>query len=257
MPFNINEFKSRLDRYGGPAKTSLFTVELTGPNIQDNELLFFCKNVTLPGIDVETISYRQNGIDLPQSMPTAINREPLSCIFMLDSEHRVLSFFHTWMQRVVNYSTQGGNFASVDDQLPYELGYKDEYSCRMVIKYYSNDAASTETKFYEVVLDGVFPITVQSIDLAWENNDSFATLPVAFTYSRIQYSSEIRGIPSERNTRGNGLLDLISNIGQVGQLVNQQLVPQGIQDAINTYTRVTNSFNNFTNRIRSLSNIFR
>jgi hypothetical protein len=250
MPFNINEFKSRIDRYGGPARTSLFTVELTGPTIQENDLLFFCRNVTMPGIDIESAVYRQNGIDLPQVMPTGISREPLNCIFMLDSEHRVLSFFHNWMQRVVNYSTQGGNFASVDDQLPYEIGYKDEYACRMVIKYYSTDSNSTVSKFYEVVLDGVFPTNIPSIDLAWADNDNVATLPISFSYSRIQYSSEIRGIPSERNARGNGLLDLISNIGQIGQLINQQLVPQSVQDAINTYTRATNSFNRLRNIFR-------
>lgn len=251
MAFNINEFKSRVDRFGGPARTSLFTVELTSrqgnPYIRDNELMFFCKNVTLPGIDVETITYRQNAIDLPQAFPTGISSQPLSCVFMLDSEHRVLSFFHGWMQKVVNYSTQGGSFSSVNDQLPYELGYKDEYSCRMTIKYYTTDSTNTNPRYYEVILDGVYPTTVQSLDLAWENNDSIAMLPVSFSYDRIQYTSEVRGIPSERNARGNGLLDLLTSIGEVGQLVNQQLVPQSIQDAINKYTRVKNAFNTLRN----------
>jgi hypothetical protein len=72
-------------------------------------------------------------------------------------------------------------------------------------------------------------------------------LPVSFSYERIQYTSEVRGIPSERNTRGNGLLDLLTTIGEVGQLVNQQLVPQSIQDAINKYTRAKNAFNTLRN----------
>lgn len=247
MPFNINEFKSRLDRFGGPAKTSLFTVELISrqgnPYIRDDEILFFCKNVTLPGINVGTTEYRQNAIDLPQAFPTAIVPEPLQCVFMLDSEHRVLSFFHSWMQKVVNYSTQGGLYASVDDQLPYELGYKDEYSCRMVIKYYTTNSSSDNSRYYEVVLDGVYPTTVQSIDLAWENNDSFATLPVAFSYERIQYSAEVRGIPAERNARGNGLLDFLVRIGEVGQMIEQRIYPQRIQDAIDRFTKVKNAFN--------------
>lgn len=254
MPFSINEFKSRMDQYGGPAKTSLFTVELVGtpgnPYIRDNELLFFCKNVTMPGIDIETISYRPNGIDLPQSMPTAISAQPLSCIFMLDSDHQVLSFFHSWMQKVVNYGTQGGLFASIDDQLPYELGYKDEYSCRMVIRYYSNDATNTQTKFYEVILDGVYPTTVAGIDLAWENNDSIATLPVAFSYERIQYSSELIGVTDEGNTRNGGLLGLLENISNAGNFLNQQLIPQTLQGAVDRYTRATNAFNTLRNVFR-------
>lgn len=247
MAFNINEFKSQVDRFGGPARTSLFTVELTSrrgnPYIRDNELMFFCKNVTLPGIDVETITYRQNSIDLPQAFPTGIGTTPLSCVFMLDSQHKVLSFFHGWMQKVVNYSTQGGPFSSINDQLPYELGYKDEYSCRMTIKYYTTNSTAASTSYYEVILDGVYPTTVQTLDLAWENNDSIAVLPVSFSYDRIQYTSEIRGIPSERNSRGNGLLSLLTSIGEVGQLVNQQIIPQSIQDAVNKYTRAKNAFN--------------
>lgn len=251
MPFSINEFKSRIDRFGGPARTSLFTVELISrkgnPYVRDDEILFFCKNVTLPGINIETFSHKQNTMDIPHAMPVSINSEPLTCVFMLDSEHRVLSFFHSWMQKIVNYSTQGGLFASIDDQLPYELGYKDEYSCRMVIKYYTTSSSENSVRYYEVVLDGVYPTTVQSLDLGWENNDSVAMLPVAFSYDRIQYSSEIRGIPSERNTRGNGLIKLLASIGEVGQLINQQLVPQNIQDAVNKYTRVKNSFNQLRN----------
>lgn len=238
MPFNINEFKSRMDRFGGPAKTSLFTVELYGtpsnPYMSDEELRFFCKNVTLPGIDFETVAYRRYAIDIPQAMPTAINAEPLSCIFMLDSRHRVMSFFHQWAQRVVNYGTASGLYSAIDDQLPYEVGYKDEYSCRMVIKYYTNDGLA-----YEATLDGVFPVTVQSIDLAWENNDDIALLPVAFSYDRIQYSSEIYG---ESSNRANGLLDLLVSLGDVGQSLTGSVIPTSIQDAIDLFTDIEDIF---------------
>jgi len=243
MAFNISEFKSRMDRFGGPARTSLFTVQLVGgPDstfITGNDLMFFCKNVSLPGIDVGTIDYRPNGIDIPQSMPISISAEPLNCIFMMDSDHRVLSFFHAWMQKVVNYSTSGGNFASVNDQLPYELGYKNEYSCRMIIRYYSNYSSSRN--FYEVILDDVYPKTVQSVDLGWETNNSFATLPVAFSYGKIRYAAETTGSPTERFSRGTGLLDLITTIGTVGQLIDQSSRPRSIQDAINQFTRFTSS----------------
>jgi len=252
MTFNISDFKSRMDGFGGPARTSLFTVQLIGgPSsrfITGNDLMFFCKNVTLPGIDVATFEHRQNSIDIPQSIPTVINAEPLSCIFMLDSDHRILSFFHSWMQRVVNYSTTGGNFAAVNDQLPYELGYKDEYSCRMIITYYSTTA--TTRNFYEVVLDDVFPRTVGNIDLAWENNNSFATLPVSFSYGKIRYTAEAPGTPTTRFSRGTGLLDLITTIGSVGQTISQISRPRSIQDALDQFTRVSSSINRLANIFR-------
>jgi hypothetical protein len=254
MAFNISEFKSRMDGFGGPARTSLFTVQLIGgPGIGNqfitgNDLMFFCKNVTLPGIDITTFEHRQNAIDIPQSMPVAINAEPLACIFMLDSDHRILSFFHSWMQRVVNYSTTGGNFASVNDQLPYELGYKDEYTCRMIITYYSTTA--TTRNFYEVVLDDVFPRTVGNIDLGWDNNNSFATLPVSFSYGRIRYTAEAPGTPTSRFARGTGLLDLITAIGSVSQTISQTSRPRSIQDALDQFTRISSSVNRLANVFR-------
>ena len=51
------------------------------------------------------------------------------------------------------------------------------------------------------------------VDLAWDNNDSFAVLPVSFQYDRIQLSGERVGSPSSRFNRGNGIIDLIDNLG--------------------------------------------
>ena len=56
------------------------------------------------------------------------------------------------------YGSKGGSFAEVDGQLPYEVGYKDEYSCRMIIKYYST-RGNIET-YYETILDGCYPTVI-------------------------------------------------------------------------------------------------
>jgi hypothetical protein len=152
------------------------------------------------------------------------------------------------MQRVVNYSTAGGNFSSVNDQLPYELGYKDEYSCRMIITYYST--SESNRNFYEVVLDDVFPRTVGNIDLAWDNNNSFATLPVSFSYGKIRYTAESAGTPTSRFSRGTGLLDLITSIGSVGQTISQISRPTSIQDALDQFTRISTSINRIANIFR-------
>ena len=54
MPFSINEFKSQMDWFGGPAKGSLFQVQITGAKAtsraNERDMLFFCKNATIPGM---------------------------------------------------------------------------------------------------------------------------------------------------------------------------------------------------------------
>ena len=93
------------------------------------------------------------------------------------------------------------------------------------------------------------------VDLAWENTDSFAVLPVSFQYDRIQFSGERVGSPSSRFNRGNGLIDLIDNIGELGQMIGANLVPRGVQDAVNKFTKLNNDFNNVSRKANQIGNL--
>lgn len=255
MSFNISQFKSNIDRYGGPAHTSLFEVQIIPPAVSiksgltPRELTFFCKTANVPGITVRTETLEQIG-QMPRQFPVGMDNQQFNTIFMLDSDHQVVSYFHSWIQSVVNYGSKGGSFAEVDGQLPFEMGYKDEYSCRMIIKYYST-RGKIET-YYETILDGCYPTIIGDIDLAWENNDSYGTLPVAFAYDRIAFSGEKVGVVGtlERFGRGSGLLSLLESVGSIGQTIEQGFRPTGIQDAINRFTRVRDDFDNISKIFR-------
>lgn len=245
MPFSISNFKSIFNgQYGGPARANLFEVELFGPDsryMPKRDLMMFCRTASIPTLNLNTVEYRPDGFGRPQSMPVSVSNETVDCVFMLDSNHRVISFFHEWMQKVVNYSTRGGNFSEVDGQLPYEFGYKREYQMDMIIRHYSTD--NTGGNFYETRLGGVFPTQLGAVNLSWDDNDSYSTMAVNFSYSNISFSGERTGIPTERFSRGTGFLDFINFIGTRGQVINQTVLPRSIQDAINQFTRVRNSVN--------------
>ena len=256
MAFRINEFKAQMDWFGGPSRGSLFEVQIVNhPKVKSRansrDLIFFCKNASIPGITINATQYEAVG-QLRKMMPMTVNTEPVQAIFMLDSDHQVASFFHGWAQHVINYGTAAGPFAEVDGKLPFEIGYKDEYGARVIIRHYSVNY-EISGQYYEVVLDNAFPIQIGDVDLAWENNDQFAVLPVSFQYDRIQFAGEKIGSPTARFGRGNGLLGLINQVGAVGQLIGKDLVPRSIQDAVNKYTRVTNSFDRIS---RTIKNIF-
>jgi hypothetical protein len=255
MAFRVSEFKSQMDWFGGPARSSLFEVQITNfplvtSRANTRDLTFFCKNAIIPGMVFNTATHEMPG-QLRKVMPMSWNPEPVTTIFMLDSDHQVLSFFHSWAQNIVNYSTAAGSFSEVDGMLPFEVGYKDEYSARITIRHYSTNY-HTSGQYYEVILDNAFPIIMGDVDLAWENNDQFSVLPVSFQYDRIQYSGERIGNPSARLGRGNGLLGLINSIGNIGQVIGQNLLPTSIQDAVNKYTRVTNAFDNISRNINTI-----
>ena len=257
MPFDITRFKSTLNRFGGPARSSLFEVTLTPYNVSGGgnkafgarEFTFFCKTANIPGVFINTTENNQVG-QMPTMMPVGIGTRPFETIFLCDSDHQVLSFFHGWAQNVVNYGTKGGPFAQVDEKLPFEIGYRDEYSSRISVKHYSTE--SFDNKYYEVILDGCYPMIVGDLDLSWENNDSYLTLPVSFSFSRIEYSGEKTGSPTSRLNRGTGILDILGAVAGFADVVRQTKrggKPTSIQDAVNRVTRVTNSFDNISRKL--------
>lgn len=245
MAFNISRFKSQLNRFGGVSRANLFEVMIigapvTGTEINSENVSFFCQTALIPSIQVSTVPYEPAG-GMPVQFPNGITAQPFNAIFMMDSDHQVLQFFHRWIQQVVNYGTKGGSFSEIGGKLPFEMGYKDDYSCRIVIRHYSTE--SSPGKYYEVILDHAYPVSIGDVDLAWETNDSYLTLPVSFAYDRIEYSGEKAG-SSGTLGRANGFFDILGRVAGFAGVVQQTISgskPTSIQDAINRVTRLQSS----------------
>lgn len=207
MPFNINTFKSKIDQFGGLARPNVFEVAfvpirnggfpdviLNNTNLAGLDLKFFCQTVTLPGLSVEVFDYRPNNNDMARSMPRVIGHSDLECVFMVDDQHKLVEFFHTWMRVVANYTDQA--FGS---QLPYEIGYKSDYASSMVIRMYSRSPINNKVgdSFYECRLMDVFPVQIGTVMLEWAQNDSYMTLPVSFSYSNYIIKRYVNGVVNE------------------------------------------------------------
>ena len=248
MSFRISDFKSTMDQFGGPARVNLFEVILSKKNepyssLDSRTVSFFCNSVNFPGVAVEN-GIMSNVAQLPTSFPLRMTPQPISANFLLDSNHNVLSFFHNWLQRVMNFSTKSGTFGGIDTegdgvgQLPYELGYKDEYACRMTIRHYSTESLGRSgegAKYYEVNLDNIFPYSIGDTNLDWSLTDQFATLPVTFAYDQIHYSGDRTGNTSVR-LKG-GLLDTLSDLGKNSLYIKSRDQVVGYKNAIATLQR--------------------
>jgi hypothetical protein len=189
VSFNISNFKAVMDKHGGPARTSLFEVEIAGgPQFQNaisrDDLRFFCQSVSVPGINIDTVPHRPSGIGLPESMPMNITPDALNCVFLLDSDHDVITFFHRWISSVMNISASRGDTST---GLPmHQIEYKSNYTASsMTIRHYST---SNPFRSYQYVFYGVYPTQVSPIELSWSNKDAAATATVNFSYSKIGYS---------------------------------------------------------------------
>jgi hypothetical protein len=201
LAFNINNFKAVIDKHGGPARTSLFEVLISPqsvsgrtivPNvITTDDLRFFCQTVSVPGINLETASYRPTGIGFPESMPMNTQPDTLNCVFMLDSNHRVLTFFHRWISSVINVNADRGDNPN---GLPmHQIEYKENYAATaMTIKHYSThnlkNIRDIPDSSYDYIYYGIYPTQVSTINLSWADKNTPATVTVNFAYSKMSYS---------------------------------------------------------------------
>ena len=277
MVFNINNFKSVMDKYGGPAKNNLFVVGLywqakatnndPGRKVEympPGDIRFFCNNVITPPVNINVFAHQSNSIGIAQNMPINLSTPSISASFMVDSEHRVVSFFHSWMQEIINYDTTGGLLSSINsNHMPYEIGYKDEYTCIMEIDHYRTNTqaikdgdGSAEVAIYQYRLEGVYPTEVSGRTLSWGPDDNIATIGVNFTASKFSFTGSTSGTLNSDLSRGAGVIEVLNSVGYRGQTVQQNNLPTSIQDIINTYTTVRNDFGSIRNTFRTLNNLF-
>lgn len=233
MPFNINDFKSVMNRYGGPAMSSLFEVELSPSSIDGttiapgiittSDLRFFCQSVSVPGVNLETTYYKPSGVGFPESMPMNVTPDALNCVFLLDSNHRVMTFFHRWISSIMNVAG-GGDTA---DGLPvHQIEYKSRYAATsMTVRHYSTH---DPFRSYEYQFSGVYPTQISPVELRWSEKSTPATMTVNFSYSKMRYSGfstqnfSTVGFTSIQNSiaRGGNIPTVVADQTTIDELTN-------------------------------------
>jgi hypothetical protein len=257
MAFNINEFSSQINKHG-LAQNNLFLVRIIPPagftrisdGAEDNsvslnlssELEFFCRTVTLPELDVQTVDYQRQGFGAITRRPQSMTFPVLPTVFMVDSNFAVLKFFHRWMQKIVNYDTSAGVISEVDDALPFEMGYKNEYATTIEVIVYS---FASESITYKYTMSGAYPIQVGNITEAWEQAGEIMTLPVGFTYDELKVTGAKTGNVISGGSGSNGLLSYLSSINTFTQAIRGLKRPRNIQDAINQVSNVSTILKSF------------
>ena len=245
----ISDFRTMINSKRGPARPNLFQVVIYTKDrgsIEARELSAWCKATTLPGINLRTFDHAPKNYGLSQLIPFGINSEPLNCTFILDSDHSLLGFFHQWMQEIINYDFDNAFATTTDGKAPFELAYVDEYSTTMEIHFFSSDNSGDK---YTMTLYDVYPTNVSSLNLAWDDNDSYATMPVQFSYSHFRVSGTVSGTGTAALDRMRSSLNGVYFENGRNMYSNDSRTSGSIQSFIDIETKIKQKLNSEANRL--------
>lgn len=213
MVFKLSEFKSSLNKYG-VAKTNTYEVIISPPggvnfkfytnsSVEDlRQLTLRCSSVQLPELDLLTLPYYSKVTGVAENRVIGLNQfKIIPMEFIVDADMKSVNFFQNWIQFIVNYYSSGSSFNAVNDQLPYEVSYINDYAGTVDINVYSggmqgnSGGDGTSTTFQQYKLIKAFPVNMGNIQLRWDSTDatSLMILPVGFTYSAIEVPKMNRG----------------------------------------------------------------
>lgn len=208
MSFNIADFSANLNKHG-LAKNHSFRMRITPPPIiyfetvdrfpvANQALEFYCKSITLPEFDLQTSEVQHQGFGLTTRRPQSMNFPVLPVVFNVDSNLDMVKFFQLWTQHIINYDKSQGNFGSLNDALPFEMGYKKEYATVLRVDVYDETGVSV----LQYQMSGAYPVNVGGLETAWANNDEVMNLSVGFTYDQLQVTGSKNPDPARFGDRG-------------------------------------------------------
>jgi hypothetical protein len=260
MPFNVNEFRSQVNKYG-LARDNLFLVTISGPALgaefPEQDLRFFCRSVQVPGLQAQTLEYQNQGHGHQEKRVTNMSFDDLNLVFMVDSGYRIHQYFHRWMQAVVNYDNRDYG-REYNGMLPFEVAYKDRIVGNVTVQAYGwhNREMSYEFKF-----EKAYPITLGTTDLAWENNDALLTLPVSFTFSTFIPTKGVgvSGPASPRPTSktlggGTSPNKVASGLNNIDGIFDVLGLDNPLQNVVDQFSTLSSSFNNLKNSANDFGN---
>jgi hypothetical protein len=200
MPFNLSQFRSSINN-NGIAKTNTYEVIIGVTSSLQNianvtmpitsELTLRCQSIQLPEIDLMTLPYYPKVIGGGERRVVGINQfKVIPMEFIVDTDMRIVQFFQNWLQGIVNYySPPGDNYRIINEnQLPYELSYRDEYAVQITINVYPQGMVNGDETPQIYKLFRAFPINMGNITLSYGDENKHMILPIGFTYDSIEAS---------------------------------------------------------------------
>jgi hypothetical protein len=188
--FSPNKFLSELNGRGGPAKNSLYNVQIYKPGIfvpggilspsgptgytlvkdEFKSLSYLCESTEMPGKSFVTEKVKIYGPGY--NVPYLTTYQNISLTFLCTNAHTERELFDLWMNSIINPNTNNVRFPK---------GNNSEYLSHIDIIQYD----SREKEIYKVQLIDAFPASIAPQQLSW-SDDGFQRLNVSFLYQKYE-----------------------------------------------------------------------
>lgn len=179
---SIENFKSRL--VGGGARANLFRVNLDWPTSNQTEretAQFLAKATTLPASTIENIDVAFRGRML--KVPGDRTFENWSVTVINDNDMSIRKGMEEWMSLINNHEANFSAFA-IDP-----LGPRGFYKT-LSVEQLNKQGATIRSYEYR----NAYPVSVSSIDLAYDKNNEVEEFTVEFAYSYWLAADTLSGI---------------------------------------------------------------
>jgi len=174
MAFNINEFKSQLT--GGGARPTLFQVQILNPVAPeaDFKVPFMVRAAGIPGSTLGSYEVPYFGRNIKYAGDRTFEDWTVTCIN--DEDFIVRNGMEAWMNAI---NTHDSNLRALPQ----------DYKSNAIITQYSKDGEAIRSYVFE----GMYPTTVDQIEMDWGTVDTVEEFGVTFQYDfwRVEGSTGI------------------------------------------------------------------
>lgn len=173
----MNDFRSLMKKYGGPAKSCRYAVQIvpTGIFLRRfgsimNDLTYLCEIAEFPGRGLTNVDVRYYGPN--QKLPFQTTYEDVNFTFLCRTLSPERQFFDDWIN-IINPNNS------------YDFNYRDDYSCRINIYQYANywtEAPNEHVATYKITMHNAYPLMLSPQPVTWQD-EQFQRLQISMTYS--------------------------------------------------------------------------
>lgn len=163
MP-SIQDLQSIIKKRAGLARTNRFNIIISNPFDTGKDLSLLCESCTFPGRQILSTDFSVWRNE--NKVPTGYSDEDVTCVFHLTNDYYVKDLFDQWLRAILNPDT-------------YLVEYTPNFSKTVLLQQLNE----FDQPVYEVELPYAWPVSVNSIELNNDSDNTIQKLTVVFTYN--------------------------------------------------------------------------
>lgn len=170
MPFNIEEFRSEINRQNGLAKPNNFRMLITGGILRSSSaraIALLLNRAQIPGRTLQTIDVATHGPVRKQPYGQSLYDELSVGVYCTNDNLFPRDLFQEWQEFIAKTSNSNAN-------------YFDQYVCDIELEQYDDEGNVT----FACKFEDAFPRYVAPLELNWAPSTEVHNLGITFAYRK-------------------------------------------------------------------------